>query len=192
MIAQQDRIQIWASQLAANDFPPVCAMTGRPAETWRRFNFATPPTWAYALLILVCLGGIGIVLYAVVISLIAERAKGFLPLTRASSQRLTIYVWAVIALFLLSIALFVVGIIVSSNDSSGAAGGLLIVGGTFMLLVTLIALAIRPRLGPMARVSPAQPGQTDKIVELRHVHPNFVAAVQQQHAARAAQGNQPA
>ena len=56
MINRPDRIQIWASQLAANDFPPVCAMTGRPAETWRKFRFATPPDWAYALLALVVLG----------------------------------------------------------------------------------------------------------------------------------------
>ena len=55
MDSRPDRVQIWASQLAANDFPPVCAMTGRPAETWRKFRFATPPDWAYALLALVVL-----------------------------------------------------------------------------------------------------------------------------------------
>lgn|GEM_PF-2904422 len=38
MSAEPSGVAIWASQLAANDFPPVCAMTGRPAETWREFH----------------------------------------------------------------------------------------------------------------------------------------------------------
>jgi hypothetical protein len=59
LIAHPDRVQIWASQLGANDFPPVCAMTGRPAELWRKFNFSTPPRWAYALLVLIVVGGSG-------------------------------------------------------------------------------------------------------------------------------------
>src|SRR5438094_9290790 len=86
MDSRPDRIQIWGSQLAANDFPPVCAMSGRPAETWKRFKFATPPQWAYALLVLICLGGIGRIIYAIVISTVSQRASGFLPLT-LSSQR---------------------------------------------------------------------------------------------------------
>ena len=86
MITRNDRIQIWGSQLAANDFPPVCAMTGRPAEAWKRFKFSTPPQWAYALLVLICLGGIGLIVYGVVVTAVSQRASGFLPLTRASRR----------------------------------------------------------------------------------------------------------
>ena len=95
----QDRVQVWASQLAANDFPPVCAVTGAPVETWRKFRFSTPPPWAYAFLGLIALG-----------PLVSIRAK-----------------------------------------------------------VTM------------------QPGYYDKLVELRNVHPAFVAAVNQMHQARMAQ-----
>ena len=47
MIYPSNRVQIWASQLAANDFPPVCAMTGAPAEAWRKFTFSKTPPWAF-------------------------------------------------------------------------------------------------------------------------------------------------
>jgi hypothetical protein len=40
LIDEQPGVLIWASQLRANDFPPVCAMSGRPAQTWRQFYFA--------------------------------------------------------------------------------------------------------------------------------------------------------
>jgi hypothetical protein len=35
---------VWSSQLAANDFPPICVMTGAPAETWRKFRFSRGAT----------------------------------------------------------------------------------------------------------------------------------------------------
>ena len=91
MVTQPDRVQIWASQLAANDFPPVCAMSGQPAETWRKFKFATPPTWAYALLVLVCLGGIGIILYAVVITHRSGDQLHVISLRRASRKERRLY-----------------------------------------------------------------------------------------------------
>ena len=89
MSTAPDRVQVWSSQLWRNDFPPICAMTGRPAQTWRRFKFATPPAWSYALLILVCLGGMGIIAFAAVMALTAQRASGYLPLTRDSSRLVT-------------------------------------------------------------------------------------------------------
>ncbi|TMC91495.1 MAG: hypothetical protein E6J12_05000, partial [Chloroflexi bacterium] len=104
-----DRVQIWASQLAANDFPPVCAMTGRPAETWRKFRFATPPDWAYALLALVVLGGIGIIAYAIVIASISRRASGYLPLTKRSRFLLNLYIWGTAALFPIFLVLLIAG-----------------------------------------------------------------------------------
>src|SRR5437773_10863820 len=52
LVNQADRVLIWSSQLRANDFPPVCAMTGAPAEAWHKFRFVTVPGWAYASLLL--------------------------------------------------------------------------------------------------------------------------------------------
>ena len=186
-----DRVQIWASQLAANDFPPVCVMTGRPAEMWRKFRFATPPQWAYALLVLVCLGGLGIILYAVVLTTISQRATGYLPLTRSARQRVEMAIWVPAALIVGWIVLWIVAIIVSpsSNDQSGSGlalaffflGVLSLIGGLIGRLVVMRFLV------PQAKVFEPQPGQLDKIVELRNVHPNFGNAVRQAHAARLAQ-----
>lgn len=185
-----DHIRIWASQLAANDFPPVCAMTGRPAEMWRKFRFATPPQWAYALLVLVCLGGIGIVIYAVVVNTIAQRASGYLPLTHAARRRVELAIWTPVGLIVAWIVLWIVAVVVSptSNDQtgSGLALALFLLGALALIAGLTGRLVIMRFLVPQARVSEPQPGQLDKIVELRNLHPNFVQAVQQAQQARLA------
>lgn len=190
--SQTDRIQIWASQLAANDFPGVCALTGRPAETWRKFRFATPPQWAYALLVLVCLGGIGIIVYAIVLSTIAQRASGHLPLTRAARNQVTLAIWVPVGLIIGWVVLWVVAVAVSPSTGDQSSGSGLAATFFFLGLLSLIAglvgrLVIMRFLVPQARVSEPQPGYVDKIVELRNVHPNFVQAVQQLHASRMAE-----
>ena len=190
MIAgRPDRVQIWASQLAANDFPPVCAMTGRPAETWRKFTFMTPPPWTYALLILFCVGGLGIILYAVVIRLISPRAAGHLPLTRAARNRLNLYLGAVVALLPLSFVLFFVGLAVGSNSdsTSSTVAGILVIAGLVFFIAFLVGALARSYVGPRGKVAEPALGQVDTIVELRGVHPAFVVAVQQQQAGRLAQ-----
>lgn len=190
--SQPDRIQIWASQLAANDFPGVCAMTGKPAETWRKFRFATPPQWAYALLVLVCLGGIGIIVYAIVLSTVAQRASGFLPLTHAARRRVELAIWVPVGLLIGWVVAWVVAVAVSPSPSDQSSGSGLAAAFFFLGLLFLIAglvgrLVIMRFLVPQARVSEPQPGYVDKIVELRNLHPNFVQAVQQLHASRLAQ-----
>lgn len=187
MIQRQDRVTVWASELGRNDFPPVCALTGRPAETWRKFNFATPPTWAYALLILVCLGGLGFIIFAIVISVIAQRASGHLPLTRASNRTVSMAFWVPIDLLLGGVLSIVAAI---AFGSAGSDVGATIFGwlAVFLILGGIVGrLVFTPLLSVRARVSELAPGATDRIVELRHVHPAFVAAVQQHQQARAAQ-----
>ena len=190
MIARQDRVQIWASQLSANDFPPVCAMTGRPAEVWRKFNFRTPPGWVYSLLLLILLGLIGLIIFGIVEYAVSEKASGHLPLSRAAQNRLRLVIWTIVGLLPLSIILLIAGAALGSGTDSSTSG----LGTSLILLgvlgfVAFIAGALTRSLwGPRARVyPPAQPGYADKLVELRNVHPAFVAAVQQQHSARAAQ-----
>ena len=164
-------------------------MTGRPAELWRKFKFSTPPAWAYALLVLVCLGGIGIIVYAVVVNLVSQKASGHLPLTRAARNRLNVYIGAVIAMLVLSLVLFFAGLIVGSNSDSTSStiAGFLIAFGVLLFVAFLVGALLRSLFGPRAKVFEPALGQVDKLVELRSVHPAFVAAVQQQHAARLAQ-----
>jgi len=190
MVPRPDRITIWASQLAANDFPPVCAITGQPAELWRKFKFSTPPSWAYALLILVCLGGLGFILFAVVINLVAQKASGFLPLTRAGRRTVILSVWIPAGLLIAWAVLWggaaVIGLSTNDTTAGTVAGILLFVGVLAMLAGFLGRLVIAPLITLRARVLEPMPGQLDKLVELRNVHPAFVAAVQQMHAARMA------
>src|SRR5207245_7877321 len=109
-------------------------MTGRAAETWRRFTFATPPDWAYALLILVCIGGLGFIALAVVTALVAQRASGFLPLTRGSNRTVALATWAPVALLIGGVvAWFAAGAIgLPTNDpTAGTIAGVLFWVGLF-------------------------------------------------------------
>lgn len=83
---------VWSSQLAANDFPPVCAMTGVPAETWRKFKFSTAPGWAFLFLLLLCTG-VGLLIVFLAMYLVSRRASGYLPLSRAASRRVALASW---------------------------------------------------------------------------------------------------
>ncbi len=184
-----ERVQVWASQLANNDFPPVCAMTGAPAETWRKFRFSTAPPWAYALLLLLCTG-VGLLIVFLAMLLVSRRASGHLPLTRGSSRQVALAIWIPAGLVIATVALWVLGIVVAviSNDETGSAiaSDLFIVSALPFIAGVLGWLVIKPLLGPRASVMERRGGDYDRLVELRNVHPAFVAAVQQIHQARAA------
>ena len=173
------KVQIWRSQLIANDFPPVCASTGAPAEVWRKFNFSDSPWWAF------WLGGI------LLAAATARRASGHLPLTRAAARsirlvRLTPFVFVALAIAFLAIA--AVATKVGGNGRAGSA--LVVYSSGFALFLGLMAffnLLLTHRYGPVGKVK--APGYYDVIVELDHVHPAFVAAVQQAQSARAQQAS---
>jgi hypothetical protein len=170
-------VQVWQSQLMANDFPPVCAMTGVQAETWRKFTFTNTPPWAFMF------GAIGAAAFS-------KRVSGYLPLTRQASSRITRVRWLFAGLIPLSLVLFVAGGIVAPSDNDatrGAIAGVLFLLGFAAILVGIVGILIgRNYFGPGARIIERR-GQTEPLVELRRVHPAFVAAVQQHQQARAAQ-----
>src|SRR5438105_14212397 len=97
-------------------------MTGRRVETWKKFNFATPPGWAYALLILICLGGLGFIAFAIVLAVVSQRASGYLPLTSSSSRTATLALWIPVGLLLAGPVAFAIALIVAlaSNDATAA------------------------------------------------------------------------
>jgi len=193
VISRPDRVYIWAAQLAANDFPPVCALTGAPAQTWRKFRFATPPPWAYALYVLVLCGGIGLFLGAMVMAAVAERATGFLPLTRGSSRLVALARWVPVGLSVGSVVVWIgvaagaIAQIDAADANAAPVAGILLLGGMLLLVPGLIGrLVVTPLVSPRGRVTVRQ-GSYDKLVEIRNVHPAFVAAVNQLHQARVAQ-----
>ena len=173
-------VLVWESQLAANDFPPVCAMTGAPAETWRKFNFSSAPPYAF------WFGGL------IVAALMSRRASGYLPLTHASANRLRLYFWSLVALIPSGVVVAFVGLTVAGASNGEAVGTTLGVIGVVMgisaLFVGLIGLLIARRtLGPTGKIFEPQPGQYQSLIDLGNVHPAFVAAVQQLQHMRAQQ-----
>jgi hypothetical protein len=183
-------VQVWASRLLANDFPPVCAMSGRPAETWRRFSFVTPPMWAYWLLLLICAGGLGFIAYAIAIAAVAERASGYLPLTRSSSRTVTLAFWVPTGLLIAWVAAWVLTVVLAltTTDPNVTTVAWISFGLGFLFLAAGLVgrLLIAPFIRPRGKVMPMAPGSNDRIVELRNVHPDFVSAVNEVQRAQAA------
>ena len=178
MIAPRpDRVQIWASQLAANNFPPVCALTGRPAEKWQKFRFVTAPGWAYAFLLLL-LTGVGLLLIFIIMRAVSRTASGHLPLTRAASNRIRNANLAGVGIAILWLALWVFAFTLGSDSGFGLLFGL---GLLVMVFLAIYWMVIRPQFGIGGKVLAVQPGQRESIVVLDRVHPAFVAAVAQQH-----------
>jgi hypothetical protein len=168
-------------------------MTGAPAETWRKFRFSSPPPWAYALYVLVILGILGMIVAAALMSAVAQRASGFLPLTRGTLRLVGLAIWVPIGLMIGAVALWIVvpiaavASIDATDPNAGTVAGLSLLLGALLLVVGLIGrLVVTPLVCPRARVT-QPPGYYDKLVEIRNVHPAFVAAVNQMHQARAAQ-----
>jgi hypothetical protein len=171
-------VQVWRSQLAANDFPPVCAMTGAPAEMWRKFTFTTTPGWAFMF------GAIGAAAFA-------SQATGFLPLTRVSSKRLTTVRLVFLGLIPLSVVFFVAAVIAAPSDPNdqtrSTITGVLVLLGIAALFFALVGVLLaRSYFGPTAKITERREF-AEPLVEIRRVHPAFVSAVRQHQQARAAQ-----
>jgi hypothetical protein len=77
-------------------------------------------------------------------------------------------------------------------SASGTTGGLFWLGVFFLLSGMIGRLVVTRFVTPRAKVMEFAPGQTDRIVELRNVHPLFVAAVLQRQQAAASQYAYPA
>jgi uncharacterized membrane protein len=164
-------------------------MSGRPAETWRKFTFSTAPAWTYALLVLVCLGLVGIIVFAIVLSAVSIKAAGHLPLTRSSRRTADLVIWAPASLILGSFALMTAVVVAAFSNvdagdpNAGTVGGLIFLVGIFVLVAGLVGrLLVGPLVLPRGKVEQL-PGYYDRVVELRHVHPVFVAAVLQRQQA---------
>ena len=174
------KVLVWQSQLQANDFPPVCAMTGQPAETWRKFSFSSAPPFAF------WVGGI------LLATIMARRASGYLPITRASVKRIRMMIGGVLSVILLAFVFWIIAAVVGSAAGSSPVGsaiaGVLIVLGIASIFVGLLGiLIVRRTYGPTGKVLEPQPGHYESLIELNNVHPTFVAAVQQLQQMRAQQ-----
>lgn len=162
-------VKVWRSQLAANDFPPVCAMSGAAAETWRKFDFADSPWWAFFL------GGI------VLSTLTARRATGYLPLTRASAKSIGLVRWSPIAPVGLMLVFWATAAAAWAIGPTGATPSAIVayfgLFGSFFMVGAIVAFLLTHRFGPRGYVMAPRPGEYEHIVELSNVHAAFVSAV---------------
>lgn len=186
------RIVVSAGQFAAGDFPPICAMTGLPAQTRRRFRFFRAPSWSFVFVFLM-LVGIGFLISGLLIFLVAQKVSGYLPLTRASSTRMALVLRISIAIVLAALAMLIpaAAFAMTGEPLAQFASVLLVSFGLLVFLFGFTGLQVglqvlKPMYGPTALVLPARTDYPGTWIELRNVHPNFVAAVQQQQAARGA------
>jgi hypothetical protein len=169
-------------------------MSGLPAETWKRFKFVTPPAWAYSLLLLVCAGGLGFIAYAIATAAVAERASGYLPLTRSSNRAATLAFWVPTGLLIAWVAAWVLTVVLAwttTNPNVTTVAWISFGLGFLFLAAGLVGrLLVAPFMRPRGKVMPMAPGYSDRIVELRNVHPNFVRAVNQDQLSREARSLQ--
>ena len=181
MVDRPDRIQVWGSQLARADFPPICAITGRDAEVWRKFKFTTVPSWTYAIVVLTFFVGLGLFIHLAVRHLAAKRARGYLPLSRLASRAITIAVWFPIALLASPVVILILAAVIASNDPHTSAPGFMVLLALVLFLGGFVARAVlRAQLFPRAMIGDVNPMYGDRIVELRNLHPRFVFAVRRQ------------
>jgi hypothetical protein len=188
------RIVVSAAQFAAGDFPPVCAMTGQPAETRRRFRFFRAPAWAVGFTFLMCVG-VGFLVTGILIFLVARKVTGYLPLTSASSRRLAQVMRVSVVFVALGAILLIAAASLSATGDPLAhlTAILLLAFGLMLFLIGFTGLQVglqmlKPLYGPTAVVLPRPPGHKETWIELRNVHPAFVAAVQQVYSATSTQG----
>jgi hypothetical protein len=139
-------------------------MTGAPAETWRRFSFSNAPQYSW------WVGGL------LSSATTARRASGYLPLTRGSAQSLRTTTWGIAGLVPLGFVFWIFAAIVPPAPF----GFLFLLLGVAAFIVGVVGLLIvRRTYGPLGKLLEPQPGHAESLIELRNVHPAFVAAVQQ-------------
>jgi len=116
------------------------------------------------------------------------RADGYLPLTSENKYKLRLMKVAITSLMPLGLVSFAIAITLISDGHESSGGPLVVVALCLLTAGVLGYIHVVPRYGPTGAVYPPPLGYSDKVVELRRVHPGFVIAVQQYQQAQASGG----
>jgi hypothetical protein len=137
---------------------------------------------------------LGFIAYAIATAAVAERASGYLPLTRSANRTVTLAFWIPTGLLIAWVAAWVLTVVLAwtTTNPNVTAVAWVSFGLGFLFLAAGLAgrWMIAPFMRPRGKVMPMAPGQNDRIVELRNVHPNFVSAVNQVQPSRVARSLQ--
>jgi hypothetical protein len=179
-------VTMWAYDFETSNLPPVCAISGRPAECWERFRVRGTPAKAVAPIagataagILV--GGAAGFLAPLIEDAVALRAKGYLPLTRW--MRRFVRLGRVVPGLALAAGLLVA--VAGVGIQSGVLGGAGFI--TFLLAIPVGAI-VNWRLEPHGTL---RRSNGTLVLKLSNVHPNFVAAEEQSLREALEQGSWP-
>jgi hypothetical protein len=195
LINYQSRLRVWSSQFEAGDFPAICVVSGKPAETWRKFRFFGAPIWSFAFLLLIACG-IGFFVAGPLVFLVSRRASGRLPLTKQADRWFSAVIWVSAVLASVGVLMTITGFLGmnvglhETNPFIGLIGVLLLSLGPIALVAGAVGIQIGIQvgmvnpLGPRGKVLKRQPADPDRIVELFNVHPAFVEAAQRMYAER--------
>jgi hypothetical protein len=170
---------MWARDFETGNLPPVCAISGKPAQCWQKFGFRSTPRQAEIPVAAMHL--LGSPLAALVEDLVALRAKGNLPLTRGMRR--------VVRIARLAPALLlVVGLVLTFSWDIWHSGTVEAIGfGLFVFAIPTGMVAnwrIEPH-GSLRRINGIL------ILKLTNVHPNFAAAEAESLHHELEQGNWP-
>ncbi|HEV2415450.1 MAG TPA: hypothetical protein VGX27_11620 [Candidatus Dormibacteraeota bacterium] len=191
MVNPSVRLRVWASQLANDDFPPVCVYSGEPADAWWRIRLFTPYRWAVPLVFLSLLLVIGFVIGGALGYLLARRVSGHLPMRAQYARRLWMLPRVSAAILAAGVVMLVAALHAPplNNVVLGLAGILAFTVSPIFILIGLLGVQIGLQvawnpLAPRGKVFARKPGDPDRIVEISNVHPAFVAAAQAMYSAR--------
>ena len=182
---------MWASQLANDDFPPVCVYSGEPADAWWWFRPFTTYRWAAPFLFLLLLLVIGFVVTGPLAYLLARRAGGHLPMKAMYARRLWMLPRVSAAILAAGVVMLVAALHAPLNNNVvvGLAGILAFTVSPILILIGLFGVELGLQvlwnpLAPRGRVFAQKSGDPDRIVEISNVHPAFVAAAQAMYSGR--------
>lgn len=159
-------VTMWARDFQNSNVPPVCAITGKPAECWQKFGFRSAPRGTEipeAGLELVA--GPVAMLFA---ELVLLRAKGYLPLTRGMRR-------VVRVVRFIPAPVLVVGLVFTFSWDMFHSGTVSAIGFAVFVLAMPAGLLAKRRIEPqgsLVRINGIL------ILKLTNVHPNFVVAEQ--------------
>lgn len=190
MVNPSVRLRVWASQLAANDFPAVCVFSGEPADAWWWFRPYTTYKWARPVFVLLGLLVIGLVLIGPLGYVLSRRAGGHLPMKAMYARRLWLLPRVSAAILAAGVVMLVAALQAPLNNVVlGLAGVLVFSVSPIVILIGLTGLQIGLQvawnpLAPWGKLLERKPGDPDSIVEISNVHPAFVAAAQAMYSGR--------
>lgn len=137
--------------------PPVCAMTGDPAEEYVRITFTSTPGWTWILLLF------GILPFLIARAFSKTRVVGLVPMSDAALRRARSFNWIVGGLFGVGALILVLGM---ASDLSALA----VAGTTAIAAAALIAMIGWAFVWPAGRVA-------GDVVSFSSVDPRFAQEV---------------